>query len=114
MTFAPENAMQEGVLKGKEKELSEALSEFTGKPWKVHIGEVAPTTSNSAAPAKVVPPATAAPSPEKVPEKAQTKAPEKAPETVAQPSPAQEKAQNEDWTWQELQRVIPPELLEKK
>lgn len=114
VTFAPENAMQEGVLKGKEKELSEALSEFTGKPWKVHIGEVAPTTPNSAAPAKVAPPATAAPSPEKVPEKAQTKVPEKATETVAQPSPAQEKAQNEDWTWQELQRVIPPELLEKK
>lgn len=114
VTFAPENAMQEGVLKGKEKELSEALSEFTGKPWKVHIGEVAPTTPNSAAPAKVAPPATAAPSPEKVPEKAQTKASEKATETVAQPSPAQEKAQNEDWTWQELQRVIPPELLEKK
>lgn len=114
VTFAPENAMQEGVLKGKEKELSEALSEFTGKPWKVHIGEVAHTTPNSAAPAKVAPPATAAPSPEKVPEKAQTKAPEKATETVVQPSPAQEKAQNEDWTWQELQRVIPPELLEKK
>ena len=118
VTFAPENAMQEGVLKGKEKELSEALSEFTGKPWKVHIGEVAHTTPNSAAPAKVAPPATAAPSPEKVPEKvpekAQTKAPEKATETVAQPSPTQEKAQNEDWTWQELQRVIPPELLEKK
>ena len=110
VTFAPENAMQEGVLKGKEKELSEALSEFTGKPWKVHIGEVAHTTPNSAAPAKVAPPVTAAPSPEK----AQTKAPEKAAETVAQPSPAQEKAQNEDWTWQELQRVIPPELLEKK
>lgn len=118
VTFAPENAMQEGVLKGKEKELSEALSEFTGKPWKVHIGEVAHTTPNSAAPAKVAPPATAAPSPEKVPEKApekaQTKAPEKATETVVQPSPAQEKTQNEDWTWQELQRVIPPELLEKK
>lgn len=118
VTFAPENAMQEGVLKGKEKELSEALSEFTGKPWKVHIGEVAPTTPNSAAPAKVAPPATAAPSPEKmpekVPEKAQTKAPEKAAESVAQPSPAQEKAKTEDWTWQELQRVIPPELLEKK
>lgn len=118
VTFAPENAMQEGVLKGKEKELSEALSEFTGKPWKVHIGEVAPTTPNSAAPAKVAPPATAAPSPEKVPEKvpekAQTKAPEKATETVVQPSPAQEKAQTEDWTWKELQRVIPPELLEKK
>ena len=118
VTFAPENAMQEGVLKGKEKELSEALSEFTGKPWKVHIGEVAHTTPNYAAPAKVAPPATAAPSPEKVPEKvpekAQTKAPEKATETVAQPSPTQEKAQNEDWTWQELQRVIPPELLEKK
>lgn len=114
VTFAPENAMQEGVLKGKEKELSEALSEFTGKPWKVHIGEVAPTTPNSAAPAKVAPPATAAPSPEKAPEKAQTKAPEKATETVVQPSPAQEKAQTEDWTWQELQRVIPPELLEKK
>lgn len=118
VTFAPENAMQEGVLKGKEKELSEALSEFTGKSWKVHIGEVAHTTPNYAAPAKVAPPATAAPSPEKVPEKApekaQTKAPEKATETVAQPSPAQEKAQNEDWTWQELQRVIPPELLEKK
>ena len=118
VTFAPENAMHEGVLKGKEKELSEALSEFTGKPWKVHIGEVAHTTPNSAAPAKVAPPATAAPSPEKVPEKvpekAQTKAPEKATETVVQPSPAQEKAQNEDWTWQELQRVIPPELLEKK
>lgn len=110
VTFAPENAMQEGVLKGKEKELSEALSEFTGKPWKVHIGEVAHTTPNYAAPAKVAPPATAAPSPEK----AQTKAPEKAAETVAQPSPAQEKAQIEDWTWQELQRVIPPELLEKK
>lgn len=108
VTFAPENAMQEGVLKGKEKELSEALSEFTGKPWKVHIGEVAPTTPNSAAPVKVAPP------PEKVPEKAQTKAPEKATETVVQPSPAQEKAQTEDWTWQELQRVIPPELLEKK
>ncbi len=86
VTFAPENAMQEGVLKGKEKELSEALSEFTGTE-------------------KV---------PEKVPEKAQTKAPEKATETVVQPSPAQEKTQNEDWTWQELQRVIPPELLEKK
>lgn len=118
VTFAPENAMQEGVLKGKEKELSEALSEFTGKPWKVHIGEVAHTTPNSAAPAKVAPPATAAPSPEKVPEKvpekAQTKALEKATETVVQPSPAQEKAQTEDWTWQELQRVIPPELLEKK
>lgn len=118
VTFAPENAMQEGVLKGKEKELSEALSEFTGKPWKVHIGKVAHTTPNYAAPAKVAPPATAAPSPEKVPEKvpekAQTKAPEKATETVVQPSPAQEKAQNEDWTWQELQRVIPPELLEKK
>lgn len=118
VTFAPENAMQEGVLKGKEKELSEALSEFTGKPWKVHIGEVAHTTPNSAAPAKVAPPATAAPSqekvPEKAPEKAQTKAPEKATETVVQPSPAQEKAQTEDWTWQELQRVIPPELLEKK
>ena len=114
VTFAPENAMQEGVLKGKEKELSEALSEFTGKPWKVHIGEVAHTTPNSAAPAKVAPPATAVPSPEKVPEKAQTKAPEKATETVAQPSPAQEKVQTEDWTWQELQRVIPPELLEKK
>lgn len=114
VTFAPENAMQEGVLKGKEKELSEALSEFTGKPWKVHIGEVAPTTPISAAPAKVAPPATAAPSPEKVPEKTQTKAPEKATETVAQPSPTQEKAQTEDWTWQELQRVIPPELLEKK
>lgn len=118
VTFAPENAMQEGVLKGKEKELSEALSEFTGKPWKVHIGEVAHTTPNSAAPAKVAPPATAAPSPEKVPEKvpekAQTKAPEKAAESVAQPSPAQEKAKTEDWTWQELQRVIPPELLEKK
>lgn len=82
VTFAPENAMQEGVLKGKEKELSEALSEFTGKPWKVHIGEVAPTTPDSAAPAKVAPPATT--------------------------------AQTEDWTWQELQRVIPPELLEKK
>lgn len=80
VTFAPENAMQEGVLKGKEKELSEALSEFTGKPWKVHIGEVAPAT----------------------------------PDAAAQPSPAQEKAQTEDWTWQELQRVIPPELLEKK
>lgn len=106
VTFAPENAMQEGVLKGKEKELSEALSEFTGKPWKVHIGEVAPATPDSVAPAKVAPPATAAPSPEKVPEKE--------PETVAQPSPAQEKAQTEDWTWQELQRVIPPELLEKK
>lgn len=82
VTFAPENAMQEGVLKGKEKELSEALSEFTGKPWKVHIGEVAPATPDSAAPATVAPPATTAPS--------------------------------EDWTWQELQRVIPPELLEKK
>lgn len=94
--YAPENEAKIAILKGKEEELSAAFSRFTGETIRLHFGGdaeiprplsgsgIAASTSNGMGKAAV--------------------------SSSDSPSVTEE----DDWTWQELQRTIPKEILKRK
>lgn len=94
--YAPENEAKIAILKGKEEELSAAFSRFAGETIRLHFGEdaeiprplsgsgTAAFTSNGMGKAAV--------------------------SSSDSPSVTEE----DDWTWQELQRTIPKEILKRK
>lgn len=94
--YAPENEAKIAILKGKEEELSAAFSRFAGETIRLHFGGdaeiprplsgsgIAASTSNGMGKAAV--------------------------SSSDSPSVTEE----DDWTWQELQRTIPKEILKRK
>lgn len=93
--YAPENEAKIAILKGKEEELSAAFSRFAGETIRLHFGGdaeiprplsgsgTAASTSNGMGKAAV--------------------------SSSDSPSVTEE----DDWTWQELQRTIPKEILKR-
>lgn len=93
--YAPENEAKIAILKGKEEELSAAFSRFAGETIRLHFGGdaeiprplsgsgIAASTSNGMGKAAV--------------------------SSSDSPSVTEE----DDWTWQELQRTIPKEILKR-
>lgn len=93
--YAPENEAKIAILKGKEEELSAAFSRFAGETIRLHFGGdaeiprplsgggTAASTSNGMGQAAV--------------------------SSSDSPSVTEE----DDWTWQELQRTIPKEILKR-
>lgn len=93
--YAPENEAKIAILKGKEEELSAAFSRFAGETIRLHFGGDAEKT-------RPLPDGGTAASPSNGMGKAAVSSPDS-------PSATEE----DDWTWQELQRTIPKEILKR-
>lgn len=94
--YAPENEAKIAILKGKEEELSAAFSRFAGETIRLHFGgdaEIPRPLSGSGTAAST--------------SNGMGKAAVSSPDS---PSATEE----DDWTWQELQRTIPKEILKRK
>lgn len=93
--YAPENEAKIAILKGKEEELSAAFSRFAGETIRLHFGGDTEKTPP-------LPGGGTAASPSNGMGKAVASSPDS-------PSSTEE----DDWTWQELQRTIPKEILKR-
>lgn len=93
--YAPENEAKIAILKGKEEELSAAFSRFAGETIRLHFGgdaEIPRPLSGSGAAAST--------------SNGMGKA-------AVSSSDSPSMTEEDDWTWQELQRTIPKEILKR-
>lgn len=133
ITYARENEAKGTLLKAKEAELSAAFSRFAGETIRLHFGEEAParrpssdTTEPTQSKDRTQPEdgkqskdrMSTSTKPVTVPTTAESITPsaEMATDKGHAPTsmPGEEPTEPEsDWTWQELQRTIPKEILKK-
>lgn len=105
VSYARENEAKGALLKGKEEELSAAFSRFSGEAIRLHLGEESPARRPSSSTTG------STQSKDLTSLSTQSKDEMSMPTNLsvgADPEP-----EADDWTWQELQRTIPGEILKK-
>ena len=137
VSYARENEAKGALLKGKEEELSAAFSRFAGETIRLHLGEESPARRPSSGIERSTQSKDWTSRPMQSKDGTQSKdrtststKPTTAPTTAVLTTPSAEMATDKghkptsvsgeetpepesDWTWQELQRTIPKEILKK-
>lgn len=137
VSYARENEAKGALLKGKEEELSAAFSRFAGETIRLHLGEESPSRRPSSGIERSTQSKDWTSRPTQSKDGTQSKdrtststKPTTAPTTAVPTTPSAEMAKDKghkptsvsgeetpkpesDWTWQELQRTIPKEILKK-
>lgn len=137
VSYARENEAKGALLKGKEEELSAAFSRFAGETIRLHLGEESPSRRPSSGIERSTQSTDLTSRPTQSKDGTQSKdrtststKPTTAPTTAVPTTPSAEMAKDKghkptsvsgeetpkpesDWTWQELQRTIPKEILKK-